>query len=63
MDLDPNGEWVLFVADVSPGGVSRLVSWSLEVIRVPEPGPMTFMAMIALLLATFLKVRHRGQSS
>ena len=63
VDLDPNGEWVLFVADVSPGGVSRLVSWSLEVIQMPEPGPMTFMAMIALLLATFLKVRHRGQSS
>jgi subtilisin-like proprotein convertase family protein len=38
--LDPNGAWTLFVADVSPVGTGRLVSWQLEVTgsSVPEPG-------------------------
>ena len=28
--LDPNGKWLLFIADVSEGGISSLVSWTLE---------------------------------
>ena len=35
--LDPNGTWTLFVADVSGGDVSTLVSWELEITAVPEP--------------------------
>ncbi len=36
--LDPNGQWTLFLADLSPGGTSTLTSWSLHLTAVPEPG-------------------------
>jgi hypothetical protein len=29
--LDPNGEWTLFVADLSAGNISTLVSWGLNI--------------------------------
>jgi subtilisin-like proprotein convertase family protein len=45
VNLDGNGDWTLFVADVSPGSTSTLQSWSLNLTGViPEPG-------VALLLA------------
>jgi hypothetical protein len=38
--LDPNGTWTLFVADLSPIGTGRLVTWQLEITghSIPEPG-------------------------
>ena len=35
--LDANGGWTLFIADVSGGDVSTLVSWELDITAVPEP--------------------------
>ena len=35
--LDANGGWTLFIADVSGGEVSTLVSWELDITAVPEP--------------------------
>ena len=36
--LDPNGTWTLFVADLSSGGQSQMVSWELDITAVvPEP--------------------------
>ena len=35
--LDVNGDWTLFVADMSGGDVSTLVSWELDITAVPEP--------------------------
>jgi subtilisin-like proprotein convertase family protein len=36
--LDPNGSWTLFIADLSGGGGTSLVtSWGLELTAVPEP--------------------------
>ena len=35
--LDPNGTWTLFIADVSGGDQSTLVSWELDITAVPEP--------------------------
>ena len=35
--LKPNGDWTLFMADLSSGGQSQLESWSLEITPVPEP--------------------------
>lgn len=35
--LDANGGWTLFVADVSGGDQSTLVSWELDITAVPEP--------------------------
>lgn len=37
---DANGEWTLYFADLSGGGVSTLDGWSLDIEAVPEvPGP------------------------
>jgi hypothetical protein len=35
--LNPNGTWTLFLADLSYGETSTLVSWSLDITAVPEP--------------------------
>lgn len=35
--LIPNGDWTLFVADLSSGGQSTLVNWGLTIVTVPEP--------------------------
>jgi subtilisin-like proprotein convertase family protein len=36
--MDPNGEWVLFISDLSPGGVSTLQGVNLSIVTtVPEP--------------------------
>lgn len=35
--LDPNGTWSLFVADQSPGAISTLQFWSLNISAIPEP--------------------------
>ena len=36
--LNPNGTWTLFIADLSAGDQSQLVSWDLNIIAVvPEP--------------------------
>lgn len=50
---DPNGEWTLFLADMSPGGTSTLISWGLEVTGVPEPSTTLMFALggFGLLLA------------
>ena len=34
---DPNGNWTLFFADLSPGDTSTLNSFSLDITAVPEP--------------------------
>jgi subtilisin-like proprotein convertase family protein len=51
--LDPNGQWTLFIADVSAGGgQSTVVSWGLDVDAIPqapEPGTMA-IAVLGLVL-------------
>jgi len=41
--LNPNGNWTLFIADLSAGGDSTLVSWGLTVVTVPEPQTWTLL--------------------
>jgi len=36
-NLDPNGSWTLFVADMSGGDQSTVMGWGLEIQAVPEP--------------------------
>jgi subtilisin-like proprotein convertase family protein len=48
---DANGEWTLFVADISGGDANQLVSWSVEVNGIPEPGTVSLLVMGAGLLA------------
>jgi subtilisin-like proprotein convertase family protein len=40
---NPNGMWTLFVADVSGGNQSELVSWGLTIATVPEPQTWTLL--------------------
>jgi subtilisin-like proprotein convertase family protein len=56
--MDPNGEWVLFISDLSPGGVSTLQGVNLSIVTtVPEP--QTWW-MVAAGLAMF-GLLHRRQ--
>jgi len=51
--LDPNGDWTLYLADVSLGGQSTVNSWGLEITAVPEVSsliPALFVVVGALLL-------------
>jgi len=44
-NINPNGQWTLFIADLSNGGgQSVFVNWSLTIVTVPEP--QTWMLMI-----------------
>ena len=37
-NIDPNGQWTLFIADLANGGgQSVFVDWSLTIVTVPEP--------------------------
>jgi subtilisin-like proprotein convertase family protein len=43
-DFTPNGNWTLFLADVSGGNQSTLVSWGLTIVTVPEPQTWAMIA-------------------
>lgn len=44
-NLNPNGDWTIFLADLSPGGTSTLVSWGLDVTGVPEPSQIALWVL------------------
>lgn len=57
---DPNGDWTLFLADLSPVGISKLESWTLNVTGVvPEPAA-TGLAMGAVTLVVCLWRRKQS---
>lgn len=56
---DPNGTWILFVADLSPGGQSSLVSLGLDITTVPEPQAGILMGLAALFGIGQLRNRLR----
>lgn len=58
--LDPNGTWTLFVADVSPGGISTLDSWGLQVVGVPEPSTMTLFVLCGAFVLFFRRYKDVG---
>jgi len=55
--INPNGDWGLFIADVSSGGSARLTSWGLDFTPIPEPQEYA-MAISAGLMA-FALYRRR----
>jgi len=54
-----NGTWTLFLADLSGGDQSTLVSWGLEVSVVPEPTTWALIGFVALLAGGKLVSRRR----
>jgi hypothetical protein len=61
--LNPNGTWTLFVADLSGGGQSQLVSWELDITAVPEPVNLALGVFAGVFLVVILaksrRVRNR----
>ena len=51
--LDANGDWSLFLADLSVGEESTVVSWGLEITTVPEPHTWVLAILTALGLIRF----------
>jgi subtilisin-like proprotein convertase family protein len=58
--LDANGNWTLFLADLSAGGLSTLNSWQLVVNPLPEPSPGCLVILGALLGLVRRRIRHEG---
>lgn len=44
-----NGTWTLFLADLSGGSQSTLVSWGLSISVVPEPTTWALMAFVGVM--------------
>ena len=55
----PNGNWSLFVADLSSGGTLRLDDWSIDLTVAPVPEPHHALAM-AVGLGCFALRRQRN---
>ena len=46
---NPDGTWTLFLADLSSGGQSTVVTWGLSIETVPEPSACALLAIGILL--------------
>ncbi len=59
-NVDPDGTWTLFFADVSAGGgQARLNGWSLNITTVPEPVTLALGCFAGVLLLVTLLRRLR----
>jgi subtilisin-like proprotein convertase family protein len=63
-DLNPNGEWSLFIADMSGGDQSTLVSWQLDITAVPEPTTVALgiFGVMAICGSVCARLRSRRKS-
>lgn len=52
--LNPNGEWMLYLADVSSGEQSTITGWSMQITVVPEPAAL----IPSLLLLGWARLLH-----
>lgn len=57
--LASGGEWSLFVADLSGGGISQLAGWTLNVTGTAVPEPETVVGVSALGLLVLAALRGR----
>lgn len=63
--LVANGDWTLFIADLSSGGQSHLSSWKLHVEAIPEPIHVALAIFGGLFAGVGLmrsKLLRRGQA-
>ena len=56
---DPYGVWTLCFADLSPGSVSTLNGWSVDIETVPEPVNVALCCFAGLFLLITLVRNHR----
>lgn len=60
---NPNGTWTLFLADLSGGGQSSVVSWGLGITTVPVPEPSTLSFIVMGGLGAILVVRRQRRKT
>jgi subtilisin-like proprotein convertase family protein len=55
---NPDGQWTLFLADLASGPPSTVVSWSLDIVTVPEPSTLALAGLggMAALIASRRRV-------
>lgn len=61
--VNPNGEWTLFVADLSSGGLAQVQSWELMIqplAVIPEPSTTAALAGGALVAFAVWRRRRAG---
>ncbi len=58
-NANPNGTWQLFVADLSSGDTSQLVSWGMSVTVVPEPQTLAFVGMGLMVFLAAGKLKRK----
>ncbi|PWU17697.1 MAG: PEP-CTERM sorting domain-containing protein [Verrucomicrobia bacterium] len=59
-NLNPNGSWTLYIADVSGGGGQSVVNaWEVDIAAVPEPIKAALVVFLSLLLVVVLRKRYR----
>jgi subtilisin-like proprotein convertase family protein len=56
-NLIPNGQWTLFISDLSGGSSSTLVSWGMTIVTVPEP--QTWALAVSGGVGLLLAMRRR----
>jgi hypothetical protein len=49
-NMNPNGAWTLYIADMNSGEISTLNGWTVNVVAVPEPSSAALLLAGALTL-------------
>ena len=60
--MNPNGTWTLFLADLSMGEQSTVVSWSLAITAIPEPTNIALGILVGGFAACQAVRRWRSQA-
>jgi len=56
-NTDANGQWVFFIADLSPGGQSTLQNVVVNILTVPEPSTLVLASLGGLGMLAMLRRR------
>ena len=59
--MDANGNWTLYLADMQSGGNSALNRWSLVITGVPEPKPLELLLVAGLCWIGFAIWRSKAR--